>query len=189
MVVEPVAALFGGGTSVSSLEMLDPLVCAGERGTHAAQYFDEGIDSDREQFIGPRLEYTLLSSEHPPRDWEDPAPLSLFLDKLKGDPRLALRLLGVVHYHADDPFLGPRDFSAMTLFAAGVRDLSGPSQVGMVLSDSRPLDSFTLRMAVSRDEFVRHMRQKVGSGQLDVTANLFDGMETLPPPVRVELTA
>jgi hypothetical protein len=187
VVVEPVAAFFGRGDTVRTIELLDPLVCTDDRGTHAAQYFDEGIDSDREQFVGPRQEYTLLSSECPPRDWEDPSPLSMFLEHLKGDPNRASRLIGVLHYHADRPILSSDDFATMERFAAGVRELGGPPQVGMVVSERQPLDSFALRMAAPADEFVRHMRDKLGSRQIDMTASLFGGLGVGQSPIRVEL--
>ncbi|MCI4352063.1 MAG: hypothetical protein L3K14_01555 [Thermoplasmata archaeon] len=194
VVVEPICALFGIRGSVRTLRRLDLLVCRGNRGKHAAKFIDRERSEFLEQWLLPyildeRWSCILLTNETPSeQEDEEEYPPRKFLRSIAGPSSNANGLLGLLHYHVDEPELSAKDLEFMKWFASRAKKLGAPNQLGMIASESDPADSLALRQTSSMEEFVKHMRRKLQIGQVDLVANVFDGSETFHPQVRMEVT-
>jgi hypothetical protein len=191
VIVEPICALLGENDSVRALKRLDLLVCKGYRGRHAADFIDRERSEFLEQWLLPYIldekgRCIVIPNETPSeRENEDEYPPRIFLRSLLTKPQKAKVLLGLLHYHVDEPKLSARDARFMRWFAERAKKLGASNQIGMVLSEREPADSLSLRQEASKVEFIKHMRHKLRMGKIDLTANLFDGSETFHPQVRV----
>jgi len=192
VVVEPVCVLLGEAGSLKTLRVLDPLVCRGYRGRHAAEFIDQRRSEFLEQWLVPYIQdrqysYILLPVEFPSEEGDVNYPARTILRSLGRERNVAGHVLGLLHYHVNEPRLSSQDLGFMTWFARPALESGAPKQIGLVVSERDPTDSFSQRQSGSKAVFIEHMRRKLLLGGVDLDARQFDGSNNHHPRVAITI--
>jgi hypothetical protein len=186
VVVEPICYLAEAATSVFKCVPIDPLVFDFDPGPMVASFIDARSDDYVEQALVPYIlseEHTyILITDNPITFSKDRLPE--FLNYLRQNPQIARKVRGLIHYHIDEPRLSESDIEAMTRYTHEVRSLGGGNQIGIVLSERDPSDTFEIKKSGER-KFIAHLSTKLRMRRIDVIGWAFTGRLNSHSPLEI----
>lgn len=154
-------------------------------GKHIAAYIDREWGDCIEQVLAFNKKYKVIIATDEELLFEKqrlPELLS-YLDK---NPDEAKKVLGLVHYHVDEPKFSRGDLDAIGYFAAEMKSKWARDQIGIILSEIDPSDSLTFWLQGDQN-FVDHLSAKLAQNEIDIIASSFTGgnMEALPVQIKL----
>jgi hypothetical protein len=108
------------------------------------------------------------------------------LSYLSKDRQLAQKILGLVHYHVDEPQLSVGDIEAHDYFTSQMKLKGGKDQVGVIVSDNKPNNSLN-SIALGEENFTNHMAIRLNQGFISIIGQIFTGKNKESFPVEVKL--
>lgn len=110
-----------------------------------------------------------------------------FLTYLSKDLKVAQKILGLVHYHVDEPQLSIGDIEAIDYFTAEIKRKGGNDQIGLIVSERNPTDTLN-SLLHGQNNFENHISSKLRKGSIDVVGRSFNGKNRASLPIEVTLT-
>ena len=189
VIVEPICYLAEYAPSTFKCVPIDPLVYGFDLGPMVASFIDAESSDHVEQALVPYIlskKYTyILISDNPITFSKDRLPE--FLNYLRQNPRIVRKVRGLIHYHVDEPRLSEGDIEAMTLYTREIRLLGGVNQIGIVLSEKDPNDTFEIKKSGER-KFIKHLTTKLQMRRIDVIGESFTERLDSHSPLEIRIT-
>jgi hypothetical protein len=104
---------------------------------------------------------------------------------LKEHPKIAERVLGLVHYHIDEPKLSHADIEAINYFTTEIKSMGGSNQMGIVVSEANPQD--TLNAYEAGKSLGTFLSSKLKERQISLSGCFFSGYKEKPVPLDIKL--
>lgn len=186
VIVEPICYLAEYAPSTFKCVPVDPLVFDFDPGPMVASFIDAESDDYVEQALVPYIlseKYTyILITDNPITFSKDRLPE--FLNYLKQNPQITRKVRGLIHYHVDEPRLSEGDIEAMTRYTHEIGLLGGGNQIGIVLSEKDPSDTFEVKKSGER-KFIKHLSTKLRMRRIDVIGQSFTGRPDSHSPLEI----
>ena len=107
------------------------------------------------------------------------------LSYFKEHPKIAKQVLGLVHYHIDEPELSYADIEAINYFTTEIKKLGGSNQVGIVVSEADPQD--TLNAYETGKNLEPLLSSKLKERKISLSGCFFSGDQKKPVPLEIKL--
>ena len=136
VIVEPLCYLIKDKQEIVQCIPVDPIVypqvtCLG---SHIASFIDRNWGDDIEQVLLLSKKYRLILLTDEESIFERQR-LPEILRYLRKSPEMVTNVLGLVHYHFDEPNLSDGDIEAMTEFTKQMKSMGGANQMGLVVRE------------------------------------------------------
>lgn len=177
VIVEPLCYLVEDKNEIIQCVPIDPIVYpqVEHLGSHIASFIDREWSDCLEQilFFSKKYPLILLTDEELIFQKQRFPEMLIYL---KNNPEIASTILGVVHYHFDEPRLSRGDIDAINHFTKVLKSMGARDQIGMIISERDPSDTLQI-IKLGEKEFEDHLANKLTMGKIDLLGKLFTGKE------------
>ncbi len=186
VIVEPLGLLLKDEQIIKCLPV-EPIVYpqVSALGNHIASYIDKEWGDCIEQILAFSKKYkTILLTDEDLIFQKGRLPELLIY--LKKQPKIAQRVLGLIHYHIDEPRLSYSDIEAIDYFTTELKLVGGMNQIGIVVSEINPEDTLEA-FETGKENFKNHLSSKLRGGKIDVVGSFFSGNQAKPVSIEIKL--
>jgi hypothetical protein len=188
VVLEPVCYLTGYENSIDKCVPIGVSRHDKHPGKTIASFIDSNWGDHLEQWLVPyildkKFKYILLADNPMSPSQEN---LVEFRNLLRRKPNVIKKLIGLIHYHIDEPYLSDSDISAMTWLTKEVKLLGAMNQVCIVVSEKEPLSILKSRK-IGEEGFIRSLSINLQTGKIDVSGWLFTGEQGIYSSVEIKV--
>lgn len=186
VIVEPLCYLTENNSNIQ-LASVDQIVYHNVKflGNQIAAYIDKDWGDDIEQILVFNKKYNIIIVTDEERLFKKQR-LPELLTYLRKRPGIARNVVGLIHYHIDEPKLSCFDIEAIDQFTTEIKLINGLNQNGIVVSEADPRDSLEI-LKHGSEAFVNHLCTKLKIGEISIGGCLFQGNRIEPDSVSFKL--
>jgi hypothetical protein len=189
VIVEPLCYLVEEKQSIIQCVPVDPIVYPQVEylGSCIASFIDREWDDCLEQVLHLSKKYKIILLTDEELIFQKQR-LPEMLVYLKNNQEIAKKIIGLVHYHFDEPSLSNGDIDAINWFTNELKSIGGKDQIGLVVSERDPSDTLEI-IKLGEKTFENHLMAELFNGKIELVGKLFSGKERECFPIEIRLVS